>query len=66
MVNEAGAASEGGWRPRQEGQRAGGRGMGGCGDRKCRSVLNRDGEEEIEVRTGFMTLWLQHGVQMSR
>lgn len=43
MVNEAGAALEGGWGPRQEGQRAGGRGMGGCGDGKYRSVLNRMG-----------------------
>lgn len=63
MVNEAGAASEGGWGPRQEGQWAGGRGMGGCGGRKCRSVLNRDGEEEMKARTGFITLWLQIRVQ---
>lgn len=48
MVNEAGAASEGGWGPRQEGQQAGGRGKGGAD--LCRTA--GEGEEEMEARSG--------------
>jgi len=42
MVNEAGAVSGGGWGPRQGGQRAGGRGMRGCGD----GTRERDGDRD--------------------
>lgn len=48
MVNEAGAASEGGWGPGQEGQRAGGGGAGGCGEENVGLCCTGcDAEEEM-------------------
>jgi len=59
-LNEAGAASEGGWGPREEGQQTGGRGMGGCAERSGMR------QREMEESTRLMTLWLLRGAQMSR
>lgn len=59
-MNEAGAASEEGGSPRQEGQRAGGRGMGAC--RGWGDVGGgRDGGMEWIYESG-----VQRGAQMTK